>query len=379
MVESDSGIEHWVESAEALAPLEDGIAAAHELALDTESNSMFAYRERVCLVQLRPVGDPEGGHRAGPLVVLDPLAIGERAFDPLRAFFQTGRRVLMHGGEYDVAVLKRELGVGPARVFDSQAAASLLGFERTGYVNLVHELLGVELAKEHQQFDWGKRPIPASARRYAFDDVRHLPELVRVLESMADDRDLVDEVEVACEAVANAQPHTGLSEGERFWRVAGKAKVAGEALTRLHALFLWRESEAMSRDVPPARLVPNDVLVALAERPPTEARHLEGRGISRRLVTERADAILEAARSPSTAVPPRPRGERPDPAKKKLEARLKQWREAEARRRQVTIQAVLPTRALDALASGVDWAEVPQLGKRRLELYRQTLEALLRG
>lgn len=366
--------EHWIDSAEALAAWVPAISAAHELALDTESNSMFAYRERLCLVQLHLVDETRDD---GPLLALDPLGLGAPSLDVLEAFFRSDRRVLMHGGEYDVAIMKRELGLGPRRLFDTQAAASLLGFARTGYVNLVHELLGVELGKEHQQFDWGRRPVPSGARRYAFDDVRYLPELTRVLESMAHDADLSDEVEVACEAVCDSAPHAPLPEAERFWRVAKKVKPRGDAVARLYSLFLWREQEAEARDVPPARLVPNVVLGELAARPPASADALSGLGLSRRLVAEAADALIQAATRPPVEPPARPKTERPDPRVQRRESALKDWREREAGRRGVTLVAVLPARALDALARGVPLSEAPQLGARRLERYGPELQAIV--
>jgi len=372
---AESFVEHWVDTVGSLAPLEPIIESADELALDTESNSMFAYQERICLLQLAPVW--HAGQTEAPLIVLDPIALGGAGLSVLKRWFATGRRTLMHGGEYDVAVLKRELGVGPALVFDTQAAASMLGFQRTGYVNLVEELLGVTLAKEHQQFDWGRRPVPGGPRRYAFDDVRYLPELTRILESMASDHDLVEEISLACEAVTEALAHAPLAEAERFWRVAGKVKISVDALPRLHSLFVWREREAMARDIPPGRLVPNDVLASLALRPPRDANALANRGLPKKLAAERADLIIEAARQGSDEVPQKPRADRPDPLLKKRETALKQWREAEATRRGVTIQAVLPAKALDALAHGVALDQAPQLGQKRIDRYGAELARVL--
>lgn len=374
MADPNRQTEVWIDTSEGLEPWVEAIATCGSLALDTESNSMFAYRERVCLVQVSCLG----AVGAPPLLALDPIALGPLCFEPIVRFFATGRTVLMHGGEYDVAVLKRDLGVGPSRVFDTQAAASLLGIPRTGYSSLVEELLEVTLAKEHQQFDWGRRPVPAAARRYALDDVRYLPALAKILQDMADEMGLRDEVEVACQAVCEAAPHMPLPESERFWRVVKKVKVKGEALERLFALFLWRESEAEARDIPPARLVPNEVLGKLATRPPSSVSELEGLGLSRKLVSDRADALVRAANT-RAEVPPRPSAPRPDPKIEKRESTLKRWREEEATRRGVTLAAVLPARALEALAEGVPLEEVPQLGSSRLSRYGQILRTLVSG
>ncbi len=245
------GTDHrWVERPEGLAELSAALATTHELALDTESNSMFAYRERVCLVQLNLVDHTHAG--TPRLFAIDPLAFespGE-ATSPLVEWLALGRRVLLHGGEYDVAVMKRELGASPANLFDTQAAASLLGFARTGYANLCGELLDVKLTKEHQQFDWARRPVPPGPRRYALDDVRYLPALARAIEERVRAADLEEEVAIACLAVAASAPHEGMNSDEKFWRVVGSERMPRDVLARLAALVAWREAEAERRDQP---------------------------------------------------------------------------------------------------------------------------------
>jgi ribonuclease D len=367
--------ELWIDRPEQLAALDAALTDTKTLALDTESNSMFVYRERLCLVQLglvRPSGLA--------LVAIDPLAFDapETALAPLLTWLtRPDHRVLLHGGEYDIAVFKRDLGLAPTRLYDTQAAASMLGLARTGYANLVAEFLSIELDKAHQQFDWGRRPVPPGPRRYALDDVRHLPELAEILASMVADADLTEEVELACRAVAEARAHAPLGDAERFWRVVGGERLPTEVLARLHSLCLWREAEALARDVPPGRLVPSEVLIRLARRPPASSADLHGLGLGKKLI-ERPDALLAAAATPSSEVPDKPRKPAPNPQLRAREAKLKTWREAEAKRRGVSIQAVLPTRALESIAAGVALEAVPMLGDKRLRLYGDTLRALLR-
>ena len=376
----DNGTDHlWIDRADGLAELVHALAEAPELALDTESNSMFAYRERLCLVQLAVGSPPER------LFAIDPLAFDSpgEALSPLLEWLARGprrRRVLVHGGEYDVAVMKRELGAAPENLFDTQAAAAMLGFARTGYANLCGELLGVHVTKEHQQFDWGRRPVPQGPRRYALDDVRYLPALARAIEARVREADLDEEVAIACQAVVLAAPHAPMDDAERFWRVVGGERLPREALARLAALVAWREREAEARDQPPGRLVSKESLLLLAQRGATSARDLEAFKLSRRLVTERADAILSALASPA-AIPDKPRRPPNDPIVEARKARLKAWRDEEAKRRGVTPQAVLPPRALEALAlagAGVDLGTVPQLGDKRMRLYRDAIVRLVR-
>lgn len=375
----------WIADPSGLATLAGALASTHELALDTESNSMFAYRERVCLVQLGLVFDPTSADRPA-IAIIDPLvfeSLGE-ALSVLvewmapRVDLPRGPRVLMHGGEYDVAVLKRELGLAPTHLFDTQAAASMLGFTRTGYASLCDELLGVTVDKEQQQTNWGKRPLSAAARSYAAADVLYLPALARILEARVRAADLEEEVAIACAAVAEASAHAAMDEDERFWRVAGNDRMSPEERARLASLVAWREREAERRDQPPGMLVPKAALLTLARRAPTDPAGLDGLGLSRRLVSESGDALLAALQHP-IAPPTRGPRERPNPAVDQRRNRLKTWREAEAQRRGVTPQVVLPTRALDALASGErDLAAVPQLGEKRIRLYGAELTKLAR-
>lgn len=380
----------WIADPSGLAQLAEALASTRELALDTESNSMFAYRERVCLVQLGLVFDPASA-QSPAIAIIDPLAPGgvfESLGEALSVVVEwmapggdptRGPRVLMHGGEYDVAVLKRELGVAPTHLFDTQAAAAMLGFTRTGYASLCDELLGVTVDKEQQQTNWGKRPLSSAARSYAAVDVLHLPALARLIEARVRAADLEEEVAIACQAVAEASAHAAMDEDERYWRVVGGERLQPAEQGRLAALVAWREREAELRDQPPGMLVPKAALLTLARRAPTDASGLEGLGLSRRLLAESADALLAALQHP-IAPPPRAPRERPNPAVDQRRSRLKAWRELEAQRRGVTAQAVLPTRALDALAHGErDLAAVPQLGDKRIRLYGEQLAKLTRG
>jgi len=367
--------DRWIDHADGLADLASALVDVNELALDTESNSMFVYRERLCLVQL---GLPKAPMC---LVAIDPLAFDSpgEALSPFLEWLALGHRVLLHGGEYDVAVMKRELGVAPKNLFDTQAAAAMLGMARTGYANLCEELLGVHVSKEHQQFDWGRRPVPPGPRRYALDDVRHLPALAAIIEERVRKADLEEEVAIACQAVADAAPHSGMNEVERFWRVVGGQRLPPETLARLSALVLWREQQAIARNQPPGRLVCKESLLRLAQHAPTTPNELERFGLSRRLLAEALPSLLEALLAPG-AIPEKPRRPPNDPAVEARKSRLKHWREAEALRRGVSLQAVLPSRALEALAHegpAVDLATVPQLGAKRLRRYGAQLTPLL--
>lgn len=87
------------------------------LAVDTESNSLYAYHERVCLIQIST--------RTADYLI-DPLALDDlSALGPLMAAPDVEK--VFHASEYDVMCLKRDFGWTFANLFDTMIAARILG------------------------------------------------------------------------------------------------------------------------------------------------------------------------------------------------------------------------------------------------------------
>ena len=80
----------------------------------------------------------------------------------------------MHGADFDVRLIDRDLGIRVARLFDTQIAASLLGVEALGLSFLLENRLGIKLSKKYQKADWAQRPLPPPMREYAALDTIHL-------------------------------------------------------------------------------------------------------------------------------------------------------------------------------------------------------------
>lgn len=368
-----------------LAHFADMIGSQHEIALDTESNSMHAYAERICLVQCA-FGDPG----APAVAAIDPIAFGadetapRRALAPLVSWWaRPGATVVAHGANYDIAILKRDLGDAPRALFDTQVAATMLGLQKTGYASLVETYLGLKLSKKWQQHDWRRRPIDAAALAYALDDARHVLALAGRLRAEVDAADLVEEVAIGCDAVLATAPHAPRPAAASFWKLAHELgrRPPRALLVRLDALLAWREEVAAALDFPSGRVVNSALLVELTRNPPPDAAAWR-----RKLPSRVKDGDIAAllgrlgALSDTAPLPPRPDAGGPQaPEIKDRDRALKRWRDAEAARRGVGAQAVLPTPALHWLAEhgrgGL--ASAPQLGARRLARYGDALAAIL--
>lgn len=368
-----------VERPEQLESLAADMQAATHIGIDSESNSMHAYRERVCLIQLAL--DDE-------LYVVDPITLDDadaiaRAFGPVLE--DVDRTVVLHGGEYDVAVFKREYGIAMRGLFDTQQAASMLGWERTGLGALVERVHGTKLGKAYAKHDWGRRPLERAPLRYALDDVRYLADLHAHLSDAVAEADIEEEVAIANAAVEAAAEHAQVFDPAGFWKQKGVKELDAEARLRLQALWAWREQVASELDRPPGRLLNGQQMVALARRPPRSSAELRKARLPGRLRGRFGAGLLEAIRSADEGeveLLPRPAARRRAPEDRKVadrERKLKAWRRSEAEARNLALAVVLPSRALSWLAEhpDADWAEAPQLGPKRLRVYGDRLRELL--
>ncbi|MBA3939137.1 MAG: HRDC domain-containing protein [Planctomycetes bacterium] len=370
----------WIADAAGLPALAAALAAAPWVALDSEANSMFVYREQVCLLQI---------NAGGALFVVDTLALlraGAEAGQPGAAVLaalkpeleRSNRPLYVHGGEYDVGCLKRDFAITLGGVWDSQQAASFLGWERTGYGAVVEKVCGVALAKAFTQYDWATRPLDPGALRYAIDDVVYLPRVCDELRAAITAADLEDELALANQAVSG----TGWSGGfdpAGFWRIKGVRDLNAGTLPVLAALYTWRDGIAQLANQPPGRIINNELLLAIARNAPTNFQLLKRLGLRAWFMSAHGEAMMEVVRGVRAGeVPPRPRQREVLPIEEERETRLKDWRRSESERRKAPLQVVLPAKALEHLKQhgAGDLAAVPQLGAHRTALYGAKLREL---
>src|SRR5919106_600786 len=155
----------FIDTPEALAALCAQLRNGEWIALDTEFMRERTYYPRLCLLQ---VAAP------GVVACVDPLAL--TSLEPLlRIVYDTRITKVLHAAHQDLEIFYQSCGEPPGPVFDTQIAASLLGYgEQVGYASLVQQVLNVQLPKAHSRSDWCLRPLAAAQIRYAADDVRYL-------------------------------------------------------------------------------------------------------------------------------------------------------------------------------------------------------------
>ncbi|WP_420898600.1 HRDC domain-containing protein [Cryobacterium algoritolerans] len=231
------------------------------IGVDAERASGFTYSQRAYLIQIY--------RRGAGTFLFDPPAIGD--FRELNDAL-VDEEWIFHAASQDLACL-REVGLDPARIFDTELAARLLGMPRVGLGTVVEELLGIHLAKEHSAANWSTRPLPEAWLVYGALDVELLPNLRDQMVEMlaADQKSVIAEQEFA--AVLTRETKPPLAEPWR--RLSGVHSLRTQRnLAVARELWLARDRLAQDIDVSPGRLVPDASLIAAARALPTTRQGL---------------------------------------------------------------------------------------------------------
>lgn len=360
----------------------DDLLQAPRIALDIESDGFYNYRDRVCIVTL---SSEERDY------VVDTLALNGEAILMQALLDRPDVPVLMHSGQNDVLALKRDYEMNFALVHDTAVAAMLLGLQQTGLAALSEAYLGMKLEKELQRHDWSRRPIERDHVQYLINDTRHLFKLHDLIEDELRKHELLDEYRLECDAVAQSEPRKREFDPERFRRIKGHGDLSDQQRGVLQAVYAWRNEVAERLDRAPFRIMGDSTLLDIARKLPRDTAGLEGiRGVGEWILRDHAREIIQAvekgASSPTGLRPPRRKPtaqvQRLDPHQRDRLGRLKRWREKEAERRGVGLQAILPTAVLKDLVvdppSGVsELGEVPRIGRSRAQRYGDEIMKIL--
>lgn len=309
LTEPEGGTPEVVITADLLTAVAGAIAAGHgPVAMDTERASGYRYSQRAYLVQVRREG-------VGTVLV-DPVALDDQV-EPLAAAL-AGTEWVLHAASQDLPCLA-ELGLHPDRLFDTELAGRLAGYERVALGTLVEQLLGYRLEKGHGAADWSRRPLPRDWLNYAALDVELLVELRDALEAELRAQGKFDWALEEFEALRTATPAPPRAEPWR--RTSGIHRVRSpRGLAAVRSLWEARDTLARQRDVAPGRVLPDSAIVHAAIAAPDDELGLlqlpvfRGRA-QRRLAEVWMRALRSAAGLARDQLPdPSPPNDGPPPA-----------------------------------------------------------------
>jgi len=354
-----------VTAREHLEEIVESLRQATRLSLDIESNGFYAYRQKVCLLQM---SSPSEDFIVDPIAVSDLSALGPLMADP-------NIEKLFHAGEYDVLCLKRDYGFTFNNVFDTMIASRLLGVKELGLAALIERHFGFKLSKKLQRADWGLRPLTHAHVRYAQLDTHFLIPLADILLEQLRLKNRLEDAAEAFQELTELEPSTKVFDPEGYWRIAARHQLTGHQIACLREIYLFREEQAASRDRAHFRVMPDDLMLRVAAATPKNQEELSHvRGMTPYLLGKFGHALLKAVERGLSSEPPshepRPRARR-DMREMKLFEALRQWRKSQAEKEAVEPVVIMSSEVLREIArlaieTGSDpLANLSELKRRR--------------
>lgn len=351
--------------------LVDQLSKEPLIAVDTESNSLYAYRERVCLVQL---STRSADYILDPLRIADMSPLGSLLADP------TIEKVF-HAAEYDLICMKRDYGFKLVNLFDTMVVARIIGHKLIGLNRLLAEYFGVEADKSHQRDDWGVRPLSEEGLRYAQMDTHYLPPLRDIfLGQLAEKGLLVEARETLIEACDVPVVVTEF-DPEGYWRIGLPNDLTRRQMAILREVYLLRDRLARERDCPSFKVFSDQVLLALAENAPHSLHELSLiKGMSHQQINRYGRMLIQAVERGRRGPTPHPPARPPDldPSVVERFSALREWRKLRAEKRGVESDVIISKEALWSVAYKVpasldDLSNIEGLGPWRLAAYGEEL------
>jgi len=331
----------WVNTKQLLQKMMDDLVAQSRVAVDTESNSLHAFREQVCLIQISSIN---ADYLIDPLVLKDLSLIAPIFSDP-------NIEKVFHAAEYDLVCLRRDFDFSFANLFDTMQAARVLGYPAVGLDRLLGDKFKIQTDKRHQKADWATRPLTKEQIHYARLDTHYLFDLRDVLEKELREK---NRLEFAKEDFARAcllEESKQKVNGESWERFSGRKDLSLRDLTILAQLCKWRDTEAERLNRPLYKVIMDDTLITLAKNLSQQKVDLSAAGMSEKQIHLWGDGVLAAIRrgmdSPLVA---RKQVEAKNDAFLRRMEKLKVWRKNLGLELGVESDVILPKPYLSALA-----------------------------
>lgn len=313
-----------------------------QIAVDTESNSLFAYREQVCLIQF---STPEEDF------IIDPLAISD--LSPLSPIFSNPNiEKIFHACEYDLICLKRDFGFTFSNIFDTFTAARILGREAVGLGAILESEFSIQVNKRYQRANWGQRPLPRHLLAYAQIDTHYLISVRDRFAAELEQKGLMPLAREDFIRLCQVNNHNYDEKTDDCWRINGASDLTPQKAAVLNELCRLRDRIAKRINQPLFKVYNDRILLELAKECPRSMEEIQTLGLlNSRQIKQDGEAIVAAINKGLAAPPLHPnRSHRPsDQFLSRLE-NLRKWRKSAALKMQVSSDVVLPRDLLFQIA-----------------------------
>ncbi|MFO8084314.1 MAG: HRDC domain-containing protein [Desulfobacterales bacterium] len=335
-----------IESPDKLAGVIGVLESQDAVAVDLEADSMFHYKEKVCLIQIATKNHS---------FVIDPLKIPDLSL--LKPLFRNSKiQKIFHGGDYDVRSLYRDFNIVIQNMFDTQLASRFLGDRSTGLEAVVHKRFNVKLNKKYQKKDWSERPLPEKMVEYAVRDTFYLLPLSEIMHKELLEKGRLQWVKEECEILSRVRAMQNNGE-PLFLKFKGAGRLSHRRLAVLEAILQFRKKVAEEKDRPLFKVFSNTSAMKLAVSKPKTLQELKKSNTlsakqAKMYGPELVAFIREALSIPIEQLPSYPRKKAPqlDPNVPKRVNALRNWRDSYAKKLNIDSSIITPKSIMTALA-----------------------------
>ena len=310
--------------------------------VDTESNSLYEYQEKICLIQFSTRSQD---------YLVDTIILKD--LSPLKKIFKSREiEKIFHAAEYDLMCLKRDFQFEFNNIFDTMIASKILGFRSVGLQSLLNKFFDVVIEKKFQRANWGKRPLPIEMQRYAQTDTHYLIKLREILYEL-----LIQEKkwELASEdfnRLTNVEPFINNKNNDHYWKIIKGKSLTPQQESVLIEIYFLREDLAKQMNRPPFKIFGNNAILDIAKKLPKNENQLKIISeLSPKLIQKYGDLILQSVLTGlSQGSTIKKEKYRPDPVFVQKYEALKNWRKNKGMDLSVESDVILPKEHMEIIA-----------------------------
>ncbi|XP_027299239.3 exosome complex component 10 [Anas platyrhynchos] len=259
---------HFITTLDELVELNEKLMNCKEFALDLEHHSYRSFLGLTCLMQISTRTED---------FIIDTLELRSDMNILNETFTDPAIVKVLHGADSDVEWLQKDFGLYLVNMFDTHQAARLLNLGKHSLDHLLKLYCNVDADKQYQLADWRIRPLPEEMIQYARDDTHYLLYIY-------------DKVREALWERGNEQPTQlqivwqrsrdiclkkyikPLFSDESYLELYRRQKkhLNTQQLAAFRLLFAWRDKTARQEDESTGYVLPNHMLLKIAEELPKE-------------------------------------------------------------------------------------------------------------
>ncbi|UMM17804.1 hypothetical protein L5515_014172 [Caenorhabditis briggsae] len=253
-----------VDTKEKLESLRDKLNSVEEFSVDLEHHEMRTYLGLTCLIQISTRDED---------FIIDPFPMWDRIGILNEPFTNPNILKVFHGSDNDVLWLQRDFGVHVVNLFDTYVAMKKLKYPKFSLAYLAFRFADVVLDKQYQLADWRARPLRNAMINYAREDTHYLLysyDMLREQLLQQGHKDLENVYAESNDLCIRVYKKPVFNPKGYMTEIKFRFTLNNRQDFALTSLYRWRDIVARAEDESPQFVLPNHMLLSLAETLPRD-------------------------------------------------------------------------------------------------------------